>query len=356
MSKLYRIIDANYNRIAEGLRVLEDLSRFYLNEEVITEKLKKLRHTLRKSLAAWQEKLLFSRDAENDFGLTISQKNCLDKKDSLAQLITANFKRVQEGLRSMEECWKVLGKDDISKIYESCRYQAYSLEKDYFFFFAQYLQREKLRSNIYCLTAEEYSRGRSNIEVVQEMLAAGVEIIQYREKEKKMLLQYKECMKLREMTKEAEALFLINDHIHLALAVEADGVHIGQDDLPLARVRDIVGEKMLVGLSTHSPEQAQAAVVDGADYIGVGPIFSTKTKKDVCSPVGLGYLDYVVKNIAIPFVAIGGIKEHNLEQVLAVGARTIAMVTEIVGAEDIKEKISKMRRKIDEICNSDGSC
>jgi len=200
-----------------------------------------------------------------------------------------------------------------------------------------------LEADIYGITAEEYSLGRSNVEVVARMIDSGIRVVQYREKVKKTRQKYEECLKIREMTREAGVTLIVNDHIDLALLVNADGVHIGQDDLPPEKVRELVGEGMIVGLSTHSPAQALAAVKAGVDYIGVGPIFATKTKKDVCDPVGLEYLEYVVQNIRLPFVAIGGIKEHNIAEVSRRGARCIALVTEIVGAEDIVAKVRALR-------------
>ncbi|HOV80399.1 MAG TPA: thiamine phosphate synthase [Bacillota bacterium] len=209
-----------------------------------------------------------------------------------------------------------------------------------------------LEGGIYGITAEEYSLGRSNVEVVARMIESGIKIVQYREKEKKTREKYLECLKIREMTREAGVTFIVNDHADLALLVEADGVHLGQDDLPPDRVRELVGEKMIIGLSTHSPAQAEVAVKLGVDYIGVGPIFATMTKKDVCAPVGFEYLDYVVKNIGLPFVAIGGIKEHNIAEVSRRGARCIAMVTEIVGAEDIGAKVRALKAAINGRRNS----
>jgi thiamine-phosphate pyrophosphorylase len=197
---------------------------------------------------------------------------------------------------------------------------------------------------LYGLTAEKFSLGRPNAEVVRAMLDAGVRIIQYREKTKKMGAKFEECLALRTMTREYGAAFIVNDDIDLALLVDADGVHVGQEDLPVAAVRRLVGADRAIGLSTHSPEQARAAVAAGADYIGVGPIFATRTKDDVCAPVGLSYLDYVVREIALPFVAIGGIKEHNLGEVAGHGARCAALVTEIVGARDIAGKAAALRR------------
>lgn len=205
-------------------------------------------------------------------------------------------------------------------------------------------------TDLYCLTAEEYSNERGNIEVVKEMIAAGIKIIQYREKDKKALYKYNECLKIRKLTKEANVTFIVNDDIDIAIAVKADGVHIGQEDLPIKIVRELVPKDMIIGLSTHSPEQARKAVEDGADYIGVGPIFKTFTKKDVCAPVGFDYLDYVVGDLAketsIPFVAIGGIKESNVLDVSRHGAKCIAMVTEIVGADNINQKIADIRKII----------
>ncbi|SMF03750.1 thiamine phosphate synthase [Desulfovibrio gilichinskyi] len=200
-----------------------------------------------------------------------------------------------------------------------------------------------LDTDIYCLTAEKFSQGRSNLEIIKAMLDSGIKLIQYREKEKKMGAKYQECLEIRKMTREAGAAFIINDDIELAILVEADGVHIGQEDLPIEAVRKLVGENMAIGLSTHSPEQARDAVNRGADYIGVGPIFRTFTKDDVCDPVGFEYLEYVVKNIDIPFVAIGGIKENNVAEVVKHGARCVALVTEIVEAENIGTKINALR-------------
>ena len=194
-----------------------------------------------------------------------------------------------------------------------------------------------LAGGIYAILSEEHSRGRSNLDVCRAILDAGVRVVQYREKDKKAGEMYAECLALRDMTREAGATFIVNDHVDLALLVDADGVHVGQEDLPPAAVRRLLGPGKVIGLSTHGPGQARAAQTSGVvDYIGVGPIFATKTKKDVCDPVGFEYLDYVVEHIPMPFVAIGGIKEHNLPQVRERGARMACLVTEIVGADDVR--------------------
>ncbi|WP_319543573.1 thiamine phosphate synthase [uncultured Pseudodesulfovibrio sp.] len=204
-----------------------------------------------------------------------------------------------------------------------------------------------LDTDIYCLTGEKFSLGRSNIDVVREMLDSGIKLVQYREKEKKMGAKYEECLVIRDMARQAGAAFIVNDDIELARLVGADGVHIGQEDLPVEAVRRLVGDEMAIGLSTHSPAEARDAVKRGADYIGVGPIFKTYTKEDVVDPVGFEYLEYVVNNVDIPFVAIGGIKEHNIGEVIRRGASCVALVTEIVGEENINGKINALRHEIE---------
>ena len=207
------------------------------------------------------------------------------------------------------------------------------------------MTKPQFPSGIYGITAEKFSKGRSNLEVAQQMVDGGIRLLQYREKRvhksgREMLA---ECRAIREITRRAGVLFIINDYPDIAQLVDADGVHVGQDDFPVADVRRLIGPDKLIGLSTHSPAQAAAAVAAGADYIGVGPIFTTSTKDDVCAPVGLAYLDHVVHNSPLPFVAIGGIKEHNLSTVLDHGAKTVCLVTEIVGSENIAETVRRLQ-------------
>ncbi|OGS18269.1 MAG: thiamine-phosphate diphosphorylase [Elusimicrobia bacterium RIFOXYA2_FULL_40_6] len=199
-----------------------------------------------------------------------------------------------------------------------------------------------LPEGIYGITAEKYSLGRSNLEVVKAMIECGIKIIQYREKENKTLgKKLEECLKIRELTRKNNIIFIVNDHIDIAQLAGADGIHLGQNDIPLKEAKKIF--KGIIGVSTHSPDQARKAVEDGADYIGVGPIYSTNTKRNVCSAVGMEYLEYVVAKIKIPFVAIGGIKEHNIKEVISRGAKTVALVTEITQSKDIPEMVIKLQ-------------
>jgi len=198
---------------------------------------------------------------------------------------------------------------------------------------------------VYGILGEKFSLGRSNVEMAKLLVGGGIDLLQYREKsdQKSRKSMLEECREIRKITADAGVPFIVNDFLDIALMVGADGVHQGQDDLPIPEVKKLAPD-MWVGCSTHSPAQAEKAVADRADYIGVGPIFTTRTKADVCDAVGFDYLEYVVKHITIPFVAIGGIKRHHLKELVSRGATTICLVTEIIGADDIKERINEIKK------------
>jgi len=208
----------------------------------------------------------------------------------------------------------------------------------------------KLPHGIYGILGEKFSLGRSNVDVARQMVDAGIDILQYREKalDKSLKQMYLECLEIRKITKESKIPFIINDHADIALMVGADGIHMGQDDLPVKKLKKIAPD-MMIGCSTHSPSQAKKAVEDGADYIGVGPVFATQTKEDVCDAVGLEYLDHVVQTFDIPFVAIGGLKRNNLTSVLSRGAKTVCLVTEIIGARNIDKRIREIKNILGEL-------
>jgi thiamine-phosphate pyrophosphorylase len=174
-------------------------------------------------------------------------------------------------------------------------------------------------------------------EIVTIVLRFGVRCIQYREKDKSRRDIYREALIVRKLTTEFGAIFIVNDHADIALAVNADGVHLGQSDLPLKEARKILGKGKIIGISTHSIEEAIAAEAGGADYIGFGPIFHTATK-DAGKPKGIAALRKIKKIIKIPVVAIGGIKAENLESVIGSGADAVAVSSAIIQG-DIAENI-----------------
>ena len=179
-----------------------------------------------------------------------------------------------------------------------------------------------------CLITDRKTSGMAAEEAVTLALEAGVQWVQYREKDKTRGEIYAEALKLRNVTRHFGALFVVNDHADIALAVDADGVHLGQDDLPLRDARKIMGEK-IVGVSTHSPQEAADAGAGGADYIGFGPVFPTVTKK-AGVPKGVEMLRQVKRQVAIPVVAIGGISVENLAAALEAGADAVAVAGAIL--------------------------
>ena len=204
-------------------------------------------------------------------------------------------------------------------------------------------ERIIIPEGIYGITGDNFAHGKSNLECVKAMIEGGIKIIQYRDKTKSIKEKVKEAREIRELCKRNGVIFIVNDHVDIAILVDADGVHIGQDDMSPADVRKLIGNNKIIGLSTHSEEQGMKAYLNpDVDYIGVGPIFPTTTKNT--APVGLGYLEYAVKNLHLPFTAIGGIKEHNLHEIISRGAKNVCLVSDIVGADNITEKVKELQK------------
>ncbi len=340
-----RILDANINRAAEGLRVLEDMARFRFDQKTLSAGLRTLRHGIRDLFKGRENLLLNARDAVNDVGIITSFENKTDHRKDLKDTMLSNFKRVQEAFRSIEEVLKSKNEYTAAKQVENLRFSVYAREPEFLACFSKNFPK-----GIYGILGEKFSRGRTNIEVAKQMVDGGIDILQYREKldQKSHGQMYRECLEIRKITADASVPFIVNDFADIALMVGADGIHQGQDDLPVKALRKIAPD-MILGCSTHSPEQAKKAVEDGADYIGVGPIFTTQTKEDVCDAVGLEYLEHVAATHDIPFVAIGGIKRNNLRDVIVRGAKTVCLVTEIIGAEDIKIRIKEIKQIAGEV-------
>ena len=204
--------------------------------------------------------------------------------------------------------------------------------------------RIEIPKGIYGITGDNFSNGRSNYFCVEEMIKGGIKIVQYRAKTKDTREKVKEAREIRELCRKNGVIFIVNDNVDIALLVDADGVHIGQEDMHPDDVRKLIGDNKIIGLSTHSEKQGMEAYKNpNVDYIGVGPIFPTTTKDT--TPVGLGYLEYAVKNLNLPFVAIGGIKAHNIDAIIAKGAQRVCLVSEIVGADSISDMARNLQEK-----------
>jgi thiamine-phosphate pyrophosphorylase len=337
-SAILRIIDAAANRAREALRVVEDFTRFVLDDAHLTGELKHLRHDLVAALAELPgEHLLASRDTLHDVGTRIATASEGSRPDAPA-VVTANFKRLQESLRSLEEYGKVLS-PVLGQACEALRYRTYTLEK------AVAVTQSSLarigHARLYVLidgrqSSEEF---RS---FVEKLVPAGPDIIQLRDKtlpDRELLAR---ARLLRTATAGTSTLFIMNDRPDLAVLARADGVHVGQEEATVRDARSIVGPDRLVGVSTHSIEQARQAVLDGADYIGVGPTFSSGTKQFERF-TGPQLLRAVAAEIRLPAFAIGGINHESLPHVLASGINRVAVGGAVTGAGDPAEAVRRLR-------------
>lgn len=199
--------------------------------------------------------------------------------------------------------------------------------------------------DIYPVTCERLSARRSNLEVLEAVIRGGSRIIQLREKELSGSALYGLALKFREITEAAGVLLIINDHLDIALAVGADGVHLGQDDLPIEAARKLAPH-MLIGASSHSLEEALAAEKAGADYVNIGPVFPTGTKELKTRVLGPEAIAAIAPHLAVPFTVMGGINGSNIDQVLAAGARRVAVVTAITQARDMAATCADLRSRI----------
>jgi thiamine-phosphate pyrophosphorylase len=203
-------------------------------------------------------------------------------------------------------------------------------------------------ADLYVVITEAFCAGRPATEILAKALEAGVRIVQLREKSMDDRSFYDLAVKFRELTSSKNALLLIDDRIDIALATGADGVHLGQDDLPVEAARSLAPE-MVIGCSTHSVTEAVAGEKEGASYVNIGPIFATQTKSGTVGALGPEIIDAVRPNLAIPWTVMGGIKECNIAQVLERGAKHVAVVTAVTAADDVRAACASLREKIAEM-------
>lgn len=199
-----------------------------------------------------------------------------------------------------------------------------------------------LSSPLYAILDTGFCKGRAPLDILREYLSAGVKLVQLRAKDLPSNEFFALAQAARESTRRAGATLIVNDRVDIALGVGADGVHLGQDDLPLVAAKNIIANRLLVGISTHELVQANQAENCGADYIGFGPIFGTTTKQTGHSPRGLDMLREIKNAVKIPVVAIGGIKETNVVDVWKAGADSAAIISDLMGAENVAAKISRL--------------
>ncbi|QDU72439.1 thiamine phosphate synthase [Mucisphaera calidilacus] len=331
MADALRAIDANANRAGEALRTLEDLARFLLDDRVLASEAKGLRHELRALLEPLPE-LIWHRDTEGDVGTSVSTAAEMERADD-AGLAEAAGHRAAEALRVIEELSKTLagraGCGAMAGRAEALRYRVYTLHQRV----VERLGCGRRRQWRLCLLLTESACRRRWEEVLEGALAGGVDCVQVREKAMGGAALLERVRAVIGVCRPREVSVIVNDRLEVALAAGADGVHLGQEDLPLGAARQIVGQGLMVGISTTNLEQAGAAVAGGADYVGLGPMYesTTKAKPTIAGPA---YLRAYVRRHGLAHLAIGGVTAARMPELLAAGVRGVAVCAEVAGAED----------------------
>ncbi len=345
--KYLRIADANINRACEGLRVIEDFFRLFYNNSQLSEKIKDIRHKIRK--IGEEKNYLYYRNSKSDIGKDFKYDKISENNSFV---LKKNFKRVQESLRVLEELLKTENIEFVKEI-KKFRFEIYEIEKLF------YSKKEKFKKIIsknkpilYGIIDKRFSQF-NHIEIAENMLSAGIKIIQLREKELNDKDFLKIACKIKEMCNDNDAIFIINDRVDIAILSEADGVHLGQNDIEIEKARMLFGEDKIYGLSTHNLEQVEIAEKISPDYIGFGPIFETKSKENPDPVVGIELLQKVKKLYKnIPIVAIGGINLKNIKDVICCKPEMICVMSGIISQKNIKETIKKYMEIIDDTIRS----
>ncbi len=347
MHELRRIADVNFNRAREGLRMVEEVQRFVLGDAARTARLKKLRHrlsALEEAFPGGRAGLVAARDVSGDVGALVPEAR---PRGDIFDAAFAGWKRAQEAVRVLEELSR--GVDPIlAHRFKELRFALYAAEQEYVRHAAHQRRADTFAAvRLYLVAGQRDTGGRPLAEVVRAAVRGGVGAFQLREKELGTRDLVTLAAELREVTREGGALFLVNDRTDVAAAVDADGVHLGQDDLPVEAARRLLGPQKLIGVSTHSVEQAREAWKRGADYIGVGPVFPTATKPEA-EARGLSLVSQVAGEVPLPFVAIGGIDPSTIGDVLRAGARRVAVVRAVAGASDVTRAAAALCAAINE--------
>lgn len=340
-----RILDASANRAREGLRVIEDYVRFVLDDPMLTRRLKDCRHRLAEATQGLdpEGQLVTGRDTASDVGTHIMTAQEQSRENPRA-VLAANFKRTAEALRSLEEYGKLV---DVwlSGRFEVLRYDLYILEK---LVMTAVSAHHSLGDARLCVLVGGLPTLGDLTWVVGEALAGGAEVIQLREKNLPDRVLLQRAREVRILTAQARARFIMNDRPDLARLAGADGVHLGQDDLSPRDARRVIGLNALLGISTHDREQIEKAVLEGAGYLGVGPVFPSQTK-DFHAFAGLAFVEQAAETTRLPWFAIGGIDESNIDEVIEAGARRIAVSSGVIRAESPRRAAQRLRSRLDEV-------
>ncbi len=330
MGGLARLLDANVNRACEGLRTLEDLARFLLDDGDLARRAKDARHAVRNAAAATGARRLVAwRDTPGDVGTTISAAGEGDRADSEALALAAG-NRATEALRACEEAAKVLGLD--AAAFERSRYEAYDIQQR----LVSALGVSRSLAWPVCVLITESLCRQPWESVAEAACRGGAACLQLREKDIEDRELLRRAHRLIEIARPHGVAVIVNDRPDIAVLAGATGVHLGQGDLAVADARRLVGERVAIGVSCSTLEMARSAAQDGADYLGLGPMFPSDTKrKDTIS--GPRLIERVTTDLVagrLPHLAISGIEPSNIPELVAAGCRGVAVCSAVCGSDD----------------------
>ena len=323
--RVARLIDANLDRAREGLRVVEDWCRFGLDRDDLVVTLKDWRQRLgRLHRNSYKQ----ARSTATDTGAGLEHPAQLDRQRP-SQVVAANCARVQEALRVLEEFARSLDAD-LARESAAIRYGLYDLEVACLNATAGGSRRSRLKDCNLCLITGPVP---DLMQRVDAALRNGVPMVQHRSKSDSDRQRFDEAQALADLCRKHGALFIVNDRIDLAMAVNADGVHLGQDDLPTAAARDLIGPDRLLGRSTHTLAQVRQAHEESCDYLGLGPVHNTAVKPER-NPIGPDLVGQATRESNLPIFAIGGITADNITALTRAGCQRIAVIGAIMNSDD----------------------
>jgi thiamine-phosphate pyrophosphorylase len=339
----YRIIDANFNRAREALRVMEEYCRFALNSGALSERAKGLRHELCAAVGRLEAgRLMAGRDTLGDVGVGQKVEGQLERA-TVKDCFTAAAKRLTEALRALAETTQLADRT-VADAVERLRYEAYTLEKDIVLFSEPIEKFNRVR--LYVLITSNLPA--EVLSLASKCATGGADCIQLRAKDIPDDRLFALAVEFVEICREMGALSIINDRADIAAAAGADGVHLGQNDLPVEQVRRLQLAPLIIGKSTHSFRELEAACPALPSYVSLGPAFPTPTKPDI-EIAGPEYIRQGLEKLmatGVSHVAIGGITLDNVEQVLAVGARRVAVCATVTKAGDPAQACQRLKERI----------
>ena len=324
-NRIAQLIDANLDRAREGLRVMEDWCRFGLKRSDFSIQIKGWRQQLgAHHHNIYRKARLTSEDPAMGVPHPLQKQRATPE-----EIFIANSSRVQEALRVLEEFTRITD-PMLSEIAAKIRYETYEIEVEVLNSKEGMDRRKILKDcSLYLITANQEDLK----ETVLKCLLSGVQIVQYREKTLNDIEKINQAKDIASLCKKYNSLFIVNDRIDIALAVNADGIHLGQEDIPTKIARQILGSEKIIGRSTHCFEEIKDAEEEGCDYIGIGPIFPSKTKK-ILNPLGVDYLKEGLRRSSLPSFAIGGINSSNINNLNEIDNLRIAVSDAIINSND----------------------